>query len=94
MTACLQGIADNESSSHLSQDVETEYSQLDKAHNEANRTMYQVYSDGPFIIHDNNFLTYCKPHLRNLPESTAFELQEIRNKLERLSAPTLHSVVL
>ena len=44
--------------------------------------MYQVYSDGPFIIHDNNFQTYCKPHLRNLPESTAFELQAIRNKLD------------
>ena len=93
MTACIQGIADSEAPAYPSRDMETEYSQLDKAHNDANRSMYQVYSDGPFIIHDNNFQTYCKPHLRNLPESTAFELQEIRNKMgiqdDPLPAPTV-----
>ncbi len=62
-------------------DTDAEYQQWDKAHNDANRSMYQIYSDSVFLIHDNNFLSYCKPHLRNLPIQTALELQNLKDTL-------------
>jgi hypothetical protein len=52
------------------------------SHNETNRVMYQIFSDSPFLIHDNNFALYCKPHLRNLRAKTAVELQTLRSKLD------------
>ena len=58
-----------------------------KAQNETNRTMFQVYSDSQFIIHDNNFFSCCKPHLRNLPRHTAFQLQSMRTNLEAKELP-------
>jgi hypothetical protein len=87
MTACLQDIANEDAPPNPNRDIEREYLQLDKFHNDANRSMYQVYSDGPFIIHDNNFQKYCKPHLRNLPEATAFKLQTIRSNLDHDQPP-------
>ena len=32
-------------------------------------------------------MTYCKPHLHNLPVSTAFELQTVRERLETSDLP-------
>ena len=70
-----------------SRNIEEEYLRLDKSHNDTNRAMYQVYSDSRFVIHDNNFASFCKPHLRNLPVSTAFELQTVRERLETIEGP-------
>ena len=58
-----------------------------KAQNETNRTMFQIYSNSQFIIHDNNFFSCCKPHLRNLPRHTAFQLQSMRTNLEAKELP-------
>jgi hypothetical protein len=55
--------------------------------NEINRTMFQVYSDSEFLIHGNNFYSCCRPHLRNLPPQTAFELQSARSRLETMEIP-------
>ena len=56
--------------------------------------MYQVYSDSPYIVHDNNFSYYCKPHLLNLPAGTAFELQTIRDKLQPDDQPPYRPIQL
>jgi hypothetical protein len=70
-----------------SRNIEEEYLRLDKSHNDTNRAMYQVYSDSRFVIHDNNFASFCKSHLRNLPVSTALELQTVRERLETIAGP-------
>ena len=49
--------------------------------------MYQAYSDSRFVIHDNNFASFCKPHLRHLPATTAVELQTARERLENIEGP-------
>ena len=54
---------------------------------ETNRTMFQVYSDSDFITHDNNFMARCKPHLRNLPQHTALQLQKARQALLQEDSP-------
>jgi hypothetical protein len=54
--------------------------------------MYQIYSDGVFPIHDNNFTEYCKPHLRNLPAETAFELQKLRSMLAEENKPPYRQI--
>jgi hypothetical protein len=43
---------------------EQDYIQRDQQYNRINRKMYQVYAASAYIIHDNNFLSYCKPALR------------------------------
>ena len=60
--------------------------------NETNRTMFQVYSDSEFLIHGNNFYSCCRPHLRNLPPQTAFELQSARSRLETMEIPPYHPI--
>jgi hypothetical protein len=47
--------------------------------------MYQVYAASAYIIHDNNFLSYCKPALRSLPTNTACRLASLRQKTEDLT---------
>jgi hypothetical protein len=53
---------------------EAEYLQRDKEYNRLSRSMYHVYAASPHVIHDRNFLSYCRPSLRNLPVATAFKL--------------------
>jgi hypothetical protein len=84
---CLTDKADDGSNLDPSKNIEEEYLRLDKAHNDTNRAMYQVYSDSWFVIHDNNFVSYCRPHLHNLPASTAFELQTVREQLQTNEGP-------
>jgi hypothetical protein len=57
------------------------------ARNVSNRAMFQVYSESPFLIHANNFFSCCRPHLRNLPPQTAFELQSARIRMEAIEQP-------
>ena len=57
------------------------------ARNVSNRAMFQVYSESPFLIHANNFFSCCRPHLRNLPPQTAFELQSARIRMEAMEQP-------
>jgi hypothetical protein len=52
----------------------------DQRHNSINREMYRVYAPSAYIVHDNNFLSYCKPALRNLPVNTAIKLTTLRAK--------------
>jgi hypothetical protein len=52
----------------------------DQRHNSINREMYRVYAASAYIVHDNNFLSYCKPALRNLPVNTAIKLTTLRAK--------------
>ena len=47
--------------------------------------MYQVYATSAYIIHDNNFLSYCKPALCNLPTNTACRLASLHQKTEDLT---------
>jgi hypothetical protein len=87
MALCLSDKTKDGSNLDPDRDIEDEYLRLDKAHNDANRTMYQVYSDSRYVIHDNNFLTYCKPHLHSLPATTAYELQTVRDQLQATESP-------
>jgi hypothetical protein len=87
LALCLSDKSADGSNLDPNRDIEEEYVRLDKSHNDTDRTMYQVYSDSRFLIHDDNFLTYCKPHLHNLPVSTAFELQTVRERLEASDLP-------
>jgi hypothetical protein len=79
---CLDEVALDGTKLEPSWNMDAEFSRLDSYQNDTNRTMYQVYSDSKFLVHDNNFLTYCRPHLRNLSTNTAFELQELRTEFE------------
>ncbi len=85
MLLCLGDVAQDGTKLDPSRDIDAEFSRLDTYQNDTNRTMYQVYSDSRFLVHDNSFLTYCRPHLRNLSINTAFELQELRTELEDAS---------
>ncbi len=76
MVLCLSDKSADGSDLDPNRNIEEEYLWLDESHNYTNRTMYQIYSDSRFLIHDDNFLTYCEPHFDNLPVSTAFELQQ------------------
>jgi hypothetical protein len=60
---------------------ETEYLHRDKEYNRLNRSMYHIYAASAHIIHDNNFLSYCRPDLRNLPVATAFKLAALKLSL-------------
>jgi hypothetical protein len=64
------------------------------ARNATNRAMFQVYSDSPYLIHANNFFSCCRPHLRNLPPQTAFELQSARIRLEAAEQPPYRPIQL
>jgi hypothetical protein len=70
----------------LQRAYEQDYIQRDQQYNRINRKMYQVYAASAYIIHDNNFLPYCKPALRNLPSTnTACRLASLRQKTEDLT---------
>jgi hypothetical protein len=43
--------------------------------------MYYVYANSAYIIHDRNFLSFCRPSLRNLPIATAFKLAKSKASL-------------
>jgi hypothetical protein len=60
---------------------EAEYLHRDKEYNQLNRSMYHIYAASAHVIHDNNFLSYCRPALRNLPVATAFKIIS-KNKIE------------
>jgi hypothetical protein len=60
---------------------EQEYLRRDKEYNRLNRGMYHVYAASAYIVHDRNFLSYCRPSLRNLPESTAYKLETLKAQL-------------
>jgi hypothetical protein len=61
---------------------EAEYLQRDKEYNRLNRSMYHIYAASAYVIHDNNFLSYCRPALRNLPVATAFKLATLKLSLQ------------
>ena len=60
---------------------EKEYHQRDKKYNRLNRSMYHVYAASVHLIHDRNFLSYCRPSLRNLPVNTAAKLAALKESL-------------
>ena len=60
---------------------EQEYVQRDREYNRINRGMYHVYAASAYIIHDRNFLSYCRPTLRNLPITTAYKLAKLKARL-------------
>ena len=66
---------------NLDGQFEAEYRKRDKEYNRLNRGMYHVYAASAHIIHDRNFLSYCRPQLRNLPEHTAYKLETLKAKL-------------
>jgi hypothetical protein len=61
---------------------ETEYLKRDKEYNRLNRSMYHVYAASSHVIHDRNFLSYCRPSLRNLPVATAFKIATLKESLK------------
>jgi hypothetical protein len=61
---------------------EAEYHKRDRAYNRLNRSMYHVYAASAHVIHDNNFLSYCRPSLRNLPVATAYKLTTLKSTLD------------
>jgi hypothetical protein len=61
---------------------EAEYHKRDRQYNRLNRSMYHVYAASAHVIHDNNFLSYCRPSLRNLPVTTAFKLTTLKGTLD------------
>jgi hypothetical protein len=76
----------HDSNPDLQRAYEQDYIQRDQQYNRINRKMYQVYAASAYIIHDNNFLSYCKPALRNLlPINTACRLASLRQKTEDLT---------
>ncbi len=61
---------------------EAKKQQRDREYNRINRSMYQVYAASAYLIHDCNFLSYCRPALRNLPAATAYKLATLKAKLQ------------
>ena len=72
----------------LNRQFEEEHLRRDKEYNRLNRGMYHVYAASAHIIHDHNFLSYCRPELRNLPESTAYTLETLKAKLKTQDSET------
>ncbi len=56
--------------------------ELDQLHNHLNKHLFSTYANSKYIIHENNFMTYCKPHLRHLPTVTPHALQAQRDQLQ------------
>jgi hypothetical protein len=92
MIRCQGGKIAAGSTLNAQQFIEREYERLDLSYNDTNRTMYQFFSDSKFIVHDNNFNTYCKPHLQNLPPQCAFEMQSVRTQLVENECPPYRPV--
>ncbi len=62
-------------------EYEAAYLQRDQEYHRLNRSMYHVYAASAHLIHDNNFLSYCRPSLRNLPVATAHKLATLKDSL-------------
>jgi hypothetical protein len=77
----LHSVAVDGTSLEKNTSYEQERIQRDIDYNRLNRQLYQAYAASPLIIHDRNFLAYCRPSLRNLPVITAFKLTKLRDKL-------------
>ena len=79
---------------NIDRQFEEEYRKRDMEYNRLNRGLYQVYAASAHIIHDQNFLSYCRPTLRNLPESTAYKLETLKSKLrtQENEAPPYHTI--
>ncbi len=73
---------------------EVKQQQRDREYNRINRSMYQIYAASALLIHDRNFLSYCRPALRNLPKDTAYNLATLKAKLqpEMVEAPPYTNV--
>ena len=56
--------------------------ELDQLHNHLNKHLFSTYANSKYIVHENNFMTYCKPHLRHLPTVTPHALQAQRDRLQ------------
>ena len=67
--------------------IDEAYNKLDRIQNDTNRSMHQIFAASKYIIHENNFVSYCKPHLKNLPSSTGYELQALRNQMDDEEKP-------
>jgi hypothetical protein len=74
--------------------IDRELERLEESYHDTNRTMYQIFASSKIIVHDNNFHTYCKPHLQNLPTLCAIELQSIRTQLESDEEPPYRPIQL
>jgi hypothetical protein len=61
--------------------IQERYTKRDAQYNKLNRAMYQTYAASAYLIHDKNFASYCRPALRNLPSSTAFKLEQLKQNL-------------
>jgi hypothetical protein len=62
-------------------EYEAAYLQRDREYHRLNRSMYHVYAASAHLIHDNNFLSYCRLSLRNLPVATAYKLATLKDSL-------------
>jgi hypothetical protein len=69
----------------LQRAYEQDYIQRDQQYNRVNRKMFQVYAASAYKIHENNFLSYYKPSLRNLQTNTACRLAAFHQKTEDLT---------
>ena len=75
-------------------ELDNQYALSGTARNDTNRTMHHVFSNAAFPVHQNNFAMYCKPHLHNLPPSTAVELQKRRLELKNAELPPYRPIQL
>ena len=60
---------------------EEEYTRRNNEYNRVNRKMYLIYAASAYVVHDRNFLSYCRPALRNLPVATAYKLAKLKTRL-------------
>ena len=74
-------VAVDGTSLHDKRQYEQELIRRDREYNRVNRGMYHVYAASAYIVHDCNFLSYCRPALRNLPIATAYKLAQLKERL-------------
>ena len=82
-----ESVAADGTSLQTNREYEEEYRRRNDEYNRINRKMYHVYAASPYVVHDRNFLSYCRPALRNLPESTAYKLETLKAQLRSPKAP-------
>ena len=60
---------------------EEEYIRRNNEYNRVNRKMYLIYAASAYVVHDRNFLSYCRPALRHLSVATAYKLAKLKTRL-------------
>jgi hypothetical protein len=95
MTGCNEGKSmAGPSSAAAQQFFDREFERFEESYHDTNRTMYEIFADSKFIVHDINFHTYCKPHLQHLPTLCSVELQSIQTQLEAKEDPPYRPIQL